>query len=68
MKAIKNIIKLLIPFYNSYLKSASTPVHNQSFGNYLKFRIIGKCGKLGGVLSNSSNVYNSQYAKNLCRN
>ena len=48
MKAIKNIIKLLIPFYNSYLKSASTPVHNQSFGNYLKFRIIGKCGKLGG--------------------
>ena len=51
MKAIKNIIKLLIPFYNSYLKSARTPVHNQSFGNYLKFSKIVKCGKLrGGIL------------------
>ncbi len=40
MKAIKNIIKLLIPFYNSYLKSASTPLHKTAVAKDLKLSII----------------------------
>jgi len=48
MNLIKRILKKLIPFYTSYLKSASSSVHNQSYFNYVMFRLTGKCGKLGG--------------------
>lgn len=40
---IKQIIKSLIPYYNGYIRSKSTGIHNQSYLSYLKFRITGKC-------------------------
>ena len=43
----KRIVKALIPFYGSYVKSASTLVHNQTYFNYVKFRLTGQCSKWG---------------------
>lgn len=58
IKYIKNIIKALIPFYRAYQKSASSPIHNQPYQNYIKFRLTGSCG-FGGVLSSSFYLYHS---------
>ncbi len=44
---IKAIVKRLIPFYSSYIKSASSSIHNQSYFNYVKFRITGICNRGG---------------------
>ena len=44
MNSIKKVIKVLIPFYSSFVKSASSGVHNQSYWNYIRFRLIGSCG------------------------
>lgn len=65
MNQIKKILKRLIPFYTSYLKSASSGVHNQSFCNYVIFRLTGKCNKYGGyypvhptcIIANARKVY-----------
>lgn len=62
---IKKIIKYLIPYYSAFLRSASTPVHNQSYWNYVKFRLTGSCNKWGGyypvhptcIIANSRKVY-----------
>lgn len=43
MNLIKKILKTIIPFYSAYVKSASTPVHNQSYWSYIRFRLIGYC-------------------------
>ena len=48
MNSIKKVIKVLIPFYSSFVKSASSGVHNQSYWNYIRFRLIGSCGRGGG--------------------
>lgn len=48
MNLIKRIIKVLIPFYSSYVKSVSSGVHNQSYYTYVMFRLTGKCGRYGG--------------------
>lgn len=45
MNSIKKVIKVLIPFYSSFVKSASSGVHNQSYWNYIRFRLIGSCGR-----------------------
>ena len=47
MNSIKKVIKVLIPFYSSFVKSASSGVHNQSYWNYIRFRLIGRCGRGG---------------------
>lgn len=47
MNSIKKVIKVLIPFYSSFVKSASSGVHNQSYWNYIRFRLIGSCGREG---------------------
>lgn len=46
---IKAIVKRLIPFYSSYIKSASSSIHNQSYFNYVKFRITGICNRGGTI-------------------
>lgn len=48
MNTLKEIIKRLIPLYCAYVKCSSTPVHNQSYLNYLRFRLTGGCNKWGG--------------------
>lgn len=62
---IKAIVKRLIPFYSSYIKSASSSIHNQSYFNYVKFRITGICNR-GGVLSSTSDMYHCKSKKNIC--
>ena len=47
MNSIKKVIKVLLPFYSSFVKSASSGVHNQSYWNYIRFRLIGSCGRGG---------------------
>lgn len=47
MNSIKKVIKVLIPFYSSFVKSASSEVHNQSYWNYIRFRLTGSCGRGG---------------------
>ena len=47
MNSIKKVIKVLIPFYSSFVKSASSGVHNQSYWNYIRFRLIGSSGRGG---------------------
>lgn len=47
MNSIKKVIKVLIPFYSSFVKSASSGVHNQSYWNYIRFRLTGSCGRGG---------------------
>ena len=47
MNSIKKVIKVLIPFYSSFVKSASSGVHNQSYWTYIRFRLIGSCGRGG---------------------
>lgn len=47
MNFVKRIIKVLIPFYSSYVKSVSSGVHNQSYWNYVRFRLTGNCSKAG---------------------
>ena len=50
MNSIKKVIKVLIPFYSSFVKSASSGVHNQSYWNYIWLRLIGCCGRGGGII------------------
>ena len=65
MNSIKKVIKVLIPFYSSFVKSASSGVHNQSYWNYIRFRLIGSCGRVGGyypvhptcTIANARKVY-----------
>lgn len=65
MNSIKKVIKVLIPFYSSFVKSASSGVHNQSYWNYIRFRLIGSCGRRGGyypvhptcTIANARKVY-----------
>ncbi len=65
MNSIKKVIKVLIPFYSSFVKSASSGVHNQSYWNYIRFRLIGSCGRGGGnypvhptcTIANARKVY-----------
>lgn len=45
---VKRIVKSLIPFYSSYIKSLSSTIHNQSYLNYVRFRLTGKCSNWGG--------------------
>lgn len=60
---IKSIVKRLIPFYSSYIKSANSSIHNQSYFSYVKFRITGSCS--GGyypvhptcTIANSRKIY-----------
>lgn len=47
MNFVKRIIKVLIPFYSSYVKSVSSGVHNQSYWNYVRFGLTGNCSKAG---------------------
>lgn len=63
---IKHFIKKLIPFYTAYFRSTKSTIHNQSYWGYVKFKLTGKCNKMGGVFSDTSYLYNSQYAKNIC--
>lgn len=65
MNSIKRSIKVLIPFYLSYIKSLKSGIHNQSYLNYVRFRLTGYCGKMGGyypvhptcTIANSRKVY-----------
>ena len=64
MNSIKKVIKVLIPFYSSFVKSASSGVHNQSYWNYIRFRLIGSCGRGGNypvhptcTIANARKVY-----------
>ena len=65
MNSIKKVIKVLIPFYSSFVKSASSGVHNQSYWNYIRFRLIGSCCRGGGyyqvhptcTIANARKVY-----------
>lgn len=65
MNSIKKVIKVLIPFYSSFVKSASSGVHNQSYWNYIRFRLIGSCGRGRGyypvhptcTIANARKVY-----------
>lgn len=64
MNSIKKVIKVLIPFYSSFVKSASSGVHNQSYWNYIRFRLIGSCGRGGDypvhptcTIANARKVY-----------
>ena len=65
MNSIKKVIKVLIPFYSSFVKSASSGVHNQSYWNYIRFRLIVSCGRGGGdypvhptcTIANARKVY-----------
>ena len=49
---IKSLVQRLIPFYLSYKRSVSTPIHNQSYWGYVRFRLTGKCN--GGDCPKSS--------------
>lgn len=62
---IKTLIKKVIPFYMSYTKSRKSTIHNQTFFEYVIFRLTGRCNR-GGVFPCSLYLYNSQYAKNIC--
>ena len=61
MNSIKKVIKVLIPFYSSFVKSASSGVHNQSYWNYIRFRLTGSCGRGGyypvHTIANARKVY-----------
>lgn len=43
MAILVRLIKALIPYYLAYSKSVKSGIHNQSYWNYVKFRISGKC-------------------------
>lgn len=44
---IKSLVQRFIPFYLSYKRLVNTPIHNQSYWGYVRFRLTGKC-KWGG--------------------
>lgn len=48
MISIKEIIKSIIPFYRSYEKSLRSSIHNQSYFNYVRFRLTRSCASGGG--------------------
>lgn len=48
MKFIKKIVKSVIPFYSSYVNSTRSLIHNQSYFNYVRYRISGSCNRMGG--------------------
>ncbi len=45
---IKSIVKGCFPFYNSYIKSVQSGIHNQSYFGYIIYRISGRCNG-GGI-------------------
>lgn len=47
ISSIKSLIKNIIPFYNSYVKSAKSTIHNQSYFGYVIFRLSGRCSRGG---------------------
>lgn len=54
---LENFLRRLIPFYASYIKSVSSGIHNQSYWNYIRFRLTGKCNKMGGVFPDTFNLH-----------
>lgn len=40
---IKSIVKGCFPFYNSYIKSVQSGIHNQTYFGYIIYRISGRC-------------------------
>lgn len=48
ISSIKSLIKNLIPFYNSYVKSRQSTIHNQTYWGYVSFRLSGCCSR-GGI-------------------
>lgn len=59
MAILVRLIKALIPYYLAYSKSVKSGIHNQSYWNYVKFRISGKCNKWG-VFSSPSFMYHRE--------
>ena len=47
ISSIKSLIKNLIPFYNSYVKSRQSTIHNQAYWGYVSFRLSGRCSRGG---------------------
>lgn len=47
ISSIKSLIKNLIPFYNSYVKSRQSTIHNQTYWGYVSFRLSGCCSRGG---------------------
>ena len=60
MNSIKKVIKVLIPFYSSFVKSASSGVHNQSYWNYIRFRLIGSCSGGGYPVHPTCTIANAR--------
>lgn len=71
------LIRIFIPFYSSYARSKQSNIHNQSYLNYVRFRLTGKCNKLGVyypihptcTISNPRKIYvgcNSSIARSGC--
>ena len=56
MAILVRLIKALIPYYLAYSKSVKSGIHNQSYWNYVKFRISGKCNKWGGIFQSILHV------------
>ena len=48
ISSIKSLIKNIIPFYNAYVKSTKSTIHNQSYWGYVMFRLSGRCNSGGG--------------------
>ncbi len=44
---IKTLIKKVIPFYTPYAKSRKSTIHNQTFFEYVIFRLTGRCNRGG---------------------
>lgn len=40
---VKVILKKIIPYFNGYIKSLHSGIHNQTYFSYMKFRILGHC-------------------------
>lgn len=47
ISSIKSLIKNIIPFYNAYVKSTKSTIHNQSYWGYIMFRLSGRCNRGG---------------------
>lgn len=65
ISSIKSLIKNLIPFYNSYVKSRQSTIHNQTYWGYVSYRLSGYCSR--GVFPGPSYLYDIQYPEDLCR-
>lgn len=61
---IKSLIQRIIPFYSSYKRSVSTPIHNQSYWGYVRFRLTGKCNG-GGIIQSIQHVQLLTFARSM---